>query len=362
MKLSNRQLALLKTSTQLIGVSGAEEDVRLFLKEEFQRKNLPFISDNLGSIYAIKKTKSANPFKVMLAAHMDEIGFMVLYILDNGLIKASALGGHSKETLAAQRVVLKTKNGHKFYGAIASIPPHLKKEKESNEDNFIDDLLFNFGFISKEEALKAGISIGDSIVVLGDFQVLNEGQRLLAKAFDNRYGVALVLDLLDEIAQEELPYDLYIGANVQEEVGLRGATTASQMIKPDFAIVLDCSPARDLSENKNEYGRLGEGVLIRYLDRSMIAFPELLDLQIKACQESGVKYQYFDSPGGTDAGNIHKSNSGTLTLTHCICARGIHSPSSMIDVDDYLAAKKSLLHILKSLDYSMLQKLFEARR
>ncbi|NCA97477.1 MAG: M42 family peptidase [Bacteroidia bacterium] len=362
MKLSQRQLSLLETSTQLIATSGAEEEVRLFLKKEFEAKKLEIITDNLGSIYAVKKSKLTNAPKVMIAGHMDEIGFMVLYVLENGLIRTSALGGHSKETLAAHRVVLKNRAGVKFYGTIASIPPHLKKDGEKDDEHFIDDLLFDFGFSSKNEVEQNGIAIGDSIVVMGDFRVLNNGKRLLAKAFDNRYGVALALDILDEISNEELPYDLYLGANVQEEVGLRGAVTASQMIKPDLAIVLDCSPARDLTDDKGEYGRLGEGVLIRYLDRSMIAFPELLDLQIKACEAVGVKHQYFDSPGSTDAGNIHKSNDGILTLTHCICARGIHSPSSIIDVDDYLAAKKSLLHILRHLDNKAISQLRGARR
>lgn len=362
MKLTARQLSLLETATQLVGVPGAENEVRSFLKNEFQVRGLDLVSDNLGSLYAHKKSKVDNAPKVMVSGHMDEIGFMLLYILDNGLIKTSALGGHSRETLAAHRVVLKTQKGGKYYGAIASIPPHLKNEKNEDEDRYIEELLFDFGFTSKEEAIKAGLSIGDSIVVLGDFKVLNGGQRLLAKAFDNRYGVALALDLLDELANDDLPYDLYIGANVQEEVGLRGAQTATQEIKPDFAIVLDCSPARDFGDKKGEYGRLGEGVLIRYLDRSMIAFPELLELQIKACRETGVKYQYFDSPGGTDAGSIHKANSGTLTLTHCICARGIHSPSSIIDVDDYLAAKKSLLYLLRNFDAEQLDELRGYRR
>lgn len=362
MKLTNRQLFLLETTTQLISVAGDENEVRNFLKKEFDTKGLELVSDNLGSLYALKKSKAKNAPRVMVSGHMDEIGFMLLYILDNGFVKTSALGGHSKETLAAHRVVLKTQKGDKFYGAIASIPPHLKNENHEDEDRYIEELLFDFGFASKEEAQKAGLSIGDSIVVLGDFKVLNGGQRLLAKAFDNRYGVALALDLLDELTNEDLPYDLYIGANVQEEVGVRGAQTAAQKIIPDFAIVLDCSPARDFGEKKDEYGRLGEGVLIRYLDRSMIAFPELLDWQIKACQETGVKYQYFDSPGGTDAGIIHKANSGTLTLTHCICARGIHSPSSIIDVDDYLAAKKSLLHILRNFNSEELHRLKGYRR
>jgi len=363
MKLNDRQLSLLESATQLVAVSGDEGEVRLFLRGEFTRYGLPMVSDNLGSLFALKKARGSHNSKVMLCAHMDEVGFMVLYVLDDGLIKASALGGHSRETLAAHRVVLKTKSGKKLYGVISSVAPHLKKEeKEVDEDKYVEDLRFDFGFASRDEAEKAGVAIGDSIVVLGSFVALNGGERLLAKAFDDRYGIALLLDVLDEIKSDVLPYDLYIGGTAQEEVGSRGATTASQLIEPDLAIVLDCSPARDAGEDKTQYGALGQGVLIRYLDRSMIAFPELLSLQIEACEKCGVKYQYFDSPGGTDAGPIHKANDGTLTLTHCIAARGIHSPSSIIDVNDYLAAKASLLYLLRHLDSSRLDILKGARR
>ncbi|HOC80593.1 MAG TPA: hypothetical protein PKK21_01795, partial [Bacilli bacterium] len=114
MKLTARQLSLLETATQLVGVPGAENEVRSFLKNEFQVRGFDLVSDNLGSLYAHKKSKVDNAPKVMVSGHMDEIGFMLLYILDNGLIKTSALGGHSKETLAAHRVVLKTQKGGKY--------------------------------------------------------------------------------------------------------------------------------------------------------------------------------------------------------------------------------------------------------
>lgn len=347
MKLTKRQLNLLKETTQLIGVSGQEDEVREYLKKQFKEKELPLLFDNLGSVFAHKKGKDST-LKVMVIGHMDEIGFVVNEILENGLIKVAPIGGVNQRTLLAQRAILINQKGKRLYGAVSSHAPHLRKEQSET----INDLLFDFGFRSKKEVEDAFVFVGNQIVIDGPFEKLNNGKRLVAKAFDNRYSIALIIDLLDELSEIELDFDLYIGASVQEEVGLRGATTSSHLIKPDLAIVLDCSPARDhdLTIKTKEDGFLGEGVLIRYLDYSMIAFPKLLNWQINACKETGVKYQYYHSLGGTDAGAIHKAQNGILTLTHCICARGLHSSSTIIDVEDYLSAKKTLLHLLVNLN------------
>ncbi|MDY0100791.1 MAG: M42 family metallopeptidase [Bacilli bacterium] len=346
MKITKRQLQLLKEATQLIGVSGQEKEVRNYLQKHFEEKKLPLLFDELGSIYAYKKGTDSS-LKVMISGHMDEVGFITQEILSNGLIKVVPIGGVDERSMIAHRAILKNSLGKLFYGAVTANAPHLNAEAA----NFIKQITFDFGFRNKKEAEKANIKFGDQIILDGPFQILNKKKRLLAKAFDNRYSIALIIDLLDELENVTLPFDLYLGANVQEEVGLRGATTASNLIKPDLAIVLDCSPARDTFVSKEEEGVLGEGVLIRYLDRAMIGFPKLLKWQEEACKETKVKYQYFHSTGGTDAGAIHKSQTGVLTLTHCICARGLHSPSTIIDVDDYLAAKKVLLHLLKNLNY-----------
>ena len=173
---------------------------------------------------------------------------------------------------------------------------------------------------------------------------------MLSKAFDNRYGCILGIEVLQALKNVTLPYDLYVGASVQEEAGLRGAQTIVQKIQPDFVFILDCSPASDMGGNSKEYGQLGKGVLSRFVDGSMIAFPQLLDYQRKMCDKMHVPYQYYISMGGTDAGIVHKSNGGTLTLTHCICARNIHTNSSIIDLSDYEGAKKVLLAMLKDLN------------
>lgn len=358
-KLTKQQLDLMKEITQLFAPSGYEHDVAKYLNNYFESLNLNIIHDNLGSIFAFKKSKKANAKKVMICAHMDEIGFMVTFINNDGTIKCTPLGGHTYSALGAQRVILKTKDGLFLNGAINVLPPHLSSFSSSQTS--ISDLIFDFGFNSAKQAIDNGVYIGAPIILKGEFEILNDGQRLLSKAFDDRYGIILIVDILKELINVELPFDLYIGGTVQEEVGLRGAQTAANLINPDLAIVLDCSPSKDVLPGK-ELGQIGQGVLLRFYDRSMIAFPELIDLQIKACQETGAKYQFFQSPGSTDAGVVHKSGDGVLTLTHCVCARSIHSASTILDVDDYLDARKSLMYLLLHLDGKTITSLKEKRQ
>jgi len=354
-------IGYLKDLTQLNGVSGHENEVARYLKQAYEKRGLPIVTDNLGSIFALKKSKVEHPFKVMVAGHMDEVGFIALEILDHGIIKATAVGGLNPLSLTSQRVLMKLRNGAYIEGTIDATPPHLLKDTEVKVPE-VKDLLFDFGFASKQAALKAGVYPGSMIVAKGPFVKLANGKRYMSKAFDNRYGLALGLELLDEIQNVELPFDLYVGGTVQEEVGLRGATTASYRISPDVAIVLDCSPARDSTGDKSQWGQLGGGVLLRFVDGSMIAYKPLLEFQEACAKAAGVKTQYFDSLGGTDAGAIHKNKDGVLTVTHCICARSIHTNSSIIDISDYKGAKKALVTMLTRLDEKKLIELRSERQ
>lgn len=361
MKLNEHQLQLFEDLTQLNGVAGQENEIAKYLKNAYQNLGYEIMYDNLGSIIAHKPSKNSYAKKVFVVGHMDEVGFMVLKILDNGLIKVNPIGGHNSETLLSSRVLLKTKNGNYLKGTIVALPPHLLKNA-SNEKTAICDMLFDFGFTSKEEALNNGVYIGAMIVVEGKMEVLLNGERILTKAVDDRYGLVIGLEMLEELKNVELDYDLYIGGSVQEEVGCRGGMTSGYLVNPDLAIVVDCSPSRDTSGDSNAIGKLGEGVLIRFMDGNMIAFKELLDFQIACAEEAQVKYQYFDSPGGTDAGSIHKLREGVLTLTHCICARSIHTNSTIFDANDYLSARNSLLVMLKKLNSQVIDELKGARK
>lgn len=362
MTLTKHQINLFKTLSELNAIAGQENEVAKFLRKTYTDLGYPTVTDNLGSIFAYKKSKTTNAPKVMVVGHMDEVGFICLGIEPNGLLKGHAVGGINSQRLLAHRVLLKTRSGAYLYGSIDAIPPHLMTEEDAKKPVQIKDMLFDFGYKSDEEAKNAGVYIGAMMVVEGSFRLLNDGKRLLGKAFDDRYGIVLGIELLEKLKNVELDVDLYVGGSVQEEVGTRGAETATYLIKPDLAIVLDTSPARDSTGDKKALGQLGGGVLLRYVDRSMIAFPELLAYQEKAVEKTKVKCQFFDSPGGTDAGIIHKSVGGVLTLTHCLCARNIHTCSTVLDVEDYLAAQKSLLWMIKDLNGAKIERFKKVRQ
>lgn len=356
--LTKKMLERFKKVTTINAIPGIENELTAYLDKEFKKLGYEVIYDNLGSVFAVKRSKTKDPYKVVVASHADEVGLIVDRIQKNGIIKVSARGGIDPLTLLAQRATLTTKAGAKLQGAVDSLPPHLKSQGTNNLK--INALNFDFGFASKDEALAAGVNIGDMIVINGEFLELNGGKRLLSKAFDNRYGVFLALEVAEYYQDKELPYDLYIGATVQEEVGLRGAVTASNLIKPDLAIVLDCSPARD-TVGGNEGGALGQGILLRYFDRSMIANKTLLSFQEETAKELGVKTQYYMSLGGTDAGAFHLSNIGVATLTHCICARGLHTNSTIVDAKDVVDARKVLLRMLEKLTPAEIKRLKESK-
>ncbi len=349
MKLNNKQLKRLKTVTQINAVSGDEHLLANYLKNQYSEWGYQLVFDNLGSIFAYKKSKVTNAKKVMLVAHMDEVGFIVKELLSNGCVKVHALGGHNPATLLSNRVILTTRDNRSYYGTINSLPPHLLRGKNDNVS--ISEMIFDFGFTNIDELKKHGINIGDPIVCEGPFEVLNEGKRLLAKAFDDRIGIALGLEILEYFKDRDLPFDLYVGGSVQEEVGCRGALTSAHLIKPDLAIVVDCSPAKDMAGNDGELGVLGKGVLVRVVDATMIAFKDLINYQIETLKKAKVPYQYYISPGGTDAGSIHKSIDGIKTLTYCLVARSIHTASTIIDTDDYLNARRGMIYLLKHLDF-----------
>lgn len=347
--LSKKQLNLLKTLTQLEAISGNENQVAAYLLKTYQKLGYQLVQDNLGSIFAFKKSKNPNAKKVMIAAHMDEVGFVVNNIISNGAIKVLPLGGHNPDALLSSRVRLTTRDNRHYDGLINALPPHLLNKNEPQK-NKITEMLFDFGFTSKEDAIEAGVRPGDMIVCLGDFKVINNGKRLLSKAFDDRLGLAAGIEILKYYQNRELDFDLYVGGTVQEEVGLRGAVTASALIKPDLAIVVDCSPAKDSSGDTSSSGVLGDGVLVRVFDSGMIGFKSLIDFQLKVLKRHKIKHQFFISPGGTDAGSIHKSKDGIKTLTFCLVARNIHTPSTLLDAGDYLSLKKGLIALLNSLN------------
>lgn len=348
--METKQWERIKQLTEVQGTSGAEEDVRSILKEGIT----PYVDkveyDGLGSIFGIKKSKNPNAPKIMLAAHMDEVGFMLAQILENGLFRVVPLGGWNPYVVSAQRFTLKTRKGN--YPVISSsVPPHLLRGQAGGQGKLdIADILFDAGFTSKTEAESFGVRPGDTIVPDVETILTANQKNVISKSWDNRYGCTLVLDVLEELKDEDLNIELIAGADVQEEVGLRGARTSVHKFKPDLFFAVDCSPADDIHGKSDSFGKIGEGFLLRIFDPGMIMLKNMREFLIDTAESHAIPYQNFVSKGGTDAGAAHTANDGVPSAVIGVCARYIHTHQTLFNLDDYEAAKAMTLAVLRGLD------------
>ena len=351
--MNSETLQLFKTLTELPGAPGNEHAMRKFMRSELEKYSDEIVQDHLGGIFGLKKGDEQGP-RIMVAGHMDEVGFMVTQITENGMIRFQPLGGWWSQVLLAQRVEIITNNGP-VIGVIGSIPPHLLSDEVRNKPMDIKNMLIDIGADDLEDAIKIGIQPGQQIVPICPFTPMANSKKILAKAWDNRYGCGLAIELLKELKDEKLPNTLYSGANVMEEVGLRGAQTAATLIKPDLFFALDASPANDMSGSKTEFGQLGKGTLLRIFDRSMITHRGMREFVLDTAETHNIPYQYFISQGGTDAGRVHMSNEGVPSAVVGICSRYIHTAGSIIHTDDYAAAKELIIKLVRSADKTTLE-------
>ncbi|ASK62920.1 peptidase M28 [Virgibacillus phasianinus] len=346
-------LNLFKTLTELQGAPGNEHLVRKFMRGELEKYSDEIIQDNLGGVFGVKN--GSGP-KVMVAGHMDEVGFMITQITDNGMLRFQTLGGWWNQVMLAQRVQIMTDNGP-VIGVIGSIPPHNLTPEQRKKPMETKNMLIDIGADDKEDATKIGIKPGQAAVPICPFTPMANDNKILAKAWDNRYGCGLAVELLKELQDETVPNQLYSGATVQEEVGLRGSQVAANMIQPDIFYALDASPANDMSGDKKEFGQLGNGALLRIFDRSMITHQGIKDFILDTAESNDIPYQYFISQGGTDAGRVHLSGNGVPSAVIGICSRYIHTSASMIHVDDYAAAKELLIKLVKTTDNNTVEQI-----
>ncbi|CAH0346827.1 M42 family metallopeptidase [Bacillus sp. CECT 9360] len=341
-------LSLFKTLTELPGAPGNEHAVRKFMRSELNKYSDELVQDNLGSIFGVKKGSADGP-RVLVAGHMDEVGFMVTSITENGMIRFQPLGGWWSQVMLAQRVQIITENGP-VIGVIGSTPLHLLAEAQRSKPMEMKHMLIDIGADDQEDVKRIGVRPGQQIVPLTPFTPMANEKKILAKAWDNRYGCGLAIELLKDLKDETLPNTLYSGATVQEEVGLRGAQTAAFMVKPDIFFAVDASPANDMSGNKSEFGQLGKGALLRILDRSMVTHKGMREFILDTAESNNIPYQYFVSQGGTDAGKVHIAGEGVPSGVIGICSRYIHTHASMIHVDDYAAARELLGKLVRACD------------
>ncbi len=334
---------------ELPGIAGNEEMILREFKKDIKKIGFDYVVDNLGSTYAVKKSKQKNAKKIMVDSHIDEVGFAVSEIDEKGIISFSDVGGFWPMTLLTNRVAVWSTKEKKYPGTILAPSPHLLKgDVWKQMPDLEKDMKIDIGLKNAQEAKELGIRVGSQITFDSESKVMLNN-KIVGKSLDNRIGVFICLEILETLKDVELPYDLYIGASVQEEVGLRGARTAVKLIKPDFAFVVDVSPSADFG-NLSGPGRLGNGTLIRYLDASTISNPKIIDWQRNLAKSNKIKTQNFFSLGGTNAGIIHVSNNGVLTAQNGLVARSIHSPSGVVDLSDVEETIKFMVLELKTIN------------
>jgi glutamyl aminopeptidase len=343
----------IKEITELQGTSGFEEEVRAYMKKELTPLVDRVETDGLGGIFGIREHEDKDAPRIMVAGHMDEIGFMLTRITENGLFNVVALGGWNPYVIQAQRFSLITRDGSKIPVVSGSVPPHLLRGASGTPQTpKVEDLFFDAGFTSKEEAESFGIRPGDTIVPVSETIWTANKKNIISKAWDNRYGCLMVLEALRTLKDEKLGSTLIAGANVQEEIGLRGAQVSTTQFAPDFFFAVDCSPANDLepaAKAKNA-GRVGDGALVRLYDPGHIMLPRMREFVRDTAASNNIKIQDYVGMGGTDAGAAHLKGNGIPSTTVGMVARYIHSHQTLFNVSDFEAAQELLVALIRSLD------------
>lgn len=341
---------LLKELTEANGVPGYEAPVRAVVRKYLDPLG-ELSQDKIGSVICRQDSSTPSP-RVMLVGHMDEIGFMVKHITKEGFIHFLPLGGWFDQVLLGQRVVILTQQGQ-VVGVIGAKPPHLLTTEERSKVVMKKDMYIDIGATSQEEVEAAGVRPGDPVVPRADFVSLANQKTYLSKAFDDRVGVAMVISTLQAMKDQPHPNTLYGVASVQEEVGLRGATTSVRAVDPDVAIVLESDIAGDVPGIKPEESavKLGAGPSMLIYDARMIPNLKLRSLVMQVAEAEDILLQVSYVEGGaTDAGVIHLHGTGVPTIVLAVPARHIHSHSSIIHRDDYDNAVKLVAALITRLD------------
>ncbi|HET7627841.1 MAG TPA: M42 family metallopeptidase [Bacillales bacterium] len=345
-------MRMLKDLTDAIGVSGNERDAREVMRKYIE----PYVdhveTDNLGSLVAVKKGRVDGP-KIMIAGHLDEVGFMVTQIDENGYLRFQTIGGWWSQVMLAQRVVVQTSDHGEVPGVIGSKPPHILSLEARKKAANMEDMFIDVGAEDRAEAEAFGIRPGDSIVLAPQFTVMKNEKYLVNKAWDNRIGCALAIDVLKNLQGVDHPNVVYGVGTVQEEVGSRGAKTSARLIGPDIGIAVDAGVAGDVPgiSEKDAMGKCGKGPQIVMYEATLISHKGLRDFVTGLADEMGIPFQYDVIKGGfTDGGAIHLTAAGVPALTLSVPTRYLHTGASMLNTDDYVQAVRLVTELVKRLD------------
>lgn len=345
-----------KRLSEAFGPSGFEREAIMMIKERYEGyADKPILTDALGSLILKKRGTSDEP-RVMMAGHCDEVGFIVGSLDEKGYLTFRPLGGWAPITLPAHRVLVKGGGKHRYTGTLTSKPPHLMKPEEKKKVPGLDELYIDVGASSKEELEEMGIRIGDPVAPLSPFKELKVGRKeiWMGKAFDDRIGAFIAMEVLRKLSEEKVdhPNSVYSVATVQEEVGLRGAETAADVVNPQVGIVLEIDIAGDVPGVKpgQAPARMGGGPCILTWDRSMIPNQPLKEFVINVAEELKIPYQLSAVSGSTDAARIHLHYRGVPSIVVGVATRHIHSHNSMLNAKDVEECIHLIAEVVKRMD------------
>lgn len=317
---------LLRELCLINGVSGDEKAVREVIIEKIKDVCQDYHVDNLGNLICFRKGRKSGK-KLMICAHMDEVGFIVKYINYDGTLSFGAVGGIDPSVVIGRQVTV----GRNINGVVGSTAVHNLSKEQREKAPSIDSLYIDIGAENREDAEKY-VKLGDCVYFDSEFTELGE-RRIKSKAVDDRAGCALMIKLM----HEELEYDTYFVFNVQEEIGLRGSTVSAFSVNPDFAVVLEATTASDIDgvSGAKRVCRLGKGAVAGFMDRSTVYDRELYNLAFDIAEKNNIPCQTKTMiAGGNDSGAIHISGDGVRTIAVSVPCRYLHSPSCVIEMND----------------------------
>lgn len=337
---------LLKLLTEAPGVSGHETEVGKIVFDELEGKVDSIETDNFGNVISLKKARGKDGPKIMLAGHMDEIGLIVKHVDEKGFLYFERIGGVFPRALFYQPVLVHSKNGP-LNGLISCKPP--ETPEEANKMPELKAFFVDIGAKSRMEAEKLGVRVGDPITFERPFKILGSGNILASKGFDDRVGVCVIVETMKNLAKKKIDANVYGVADVQEEVGCRGAQVAAYRIAPDMAIAVDITTAGDLPgvAEKDMVTKVGLGPAIKVMDTAgvnlgLISNLKVRELLVSTAEEEKIPYQMEILPhGSTDAATIHLTREGVPSCVISIPTRYAHT-YELLDVNDVVNAVKLL--------------------
>ena len=349
-----KSLKFLKEMLESFGPAGFEVETAAIVKKAVRAYADEVMMDKLGSVIFTRKGTAERP-RVLLAGHIDEVGFVISGIDERtGFLTFNPLGGWWDQVLLSQRVVVRTEKGD-LHGVIAAKPPHLLSPEEQKKVVEKKMMYIDVGAASKKEATDMGVKIGDPVVPFSGFSTMKDGKLGMGKAFDDRIGAFIATEVVRRLSEQKVkhPNTVYGAATVQEEVGARGAATVAHIVDPDVAIVLEVDIAGDVPgvQVQEAPAGMGKGPSILTFDSSMIPNQALKRFVIETAKKVKIPIQLsLVAMGGTDASRIHMSRAGCPSIVIGVPTRHIHSHVGILSFDDVENAVRLTLELVKRFD------------